>query len=284
MGLPSATDLQYFLEVSRTLNVTRAAERIGVSQPTLTQSIRKLEGTVGSQLLVRSRVGVRLTRSGQRLAAKASGLLEAWSSLQREALADDHELQGRFRVGCHPSVARYVLPEFFRALAQRAPRIEVELEHDLSRRITESVIAYRVDLGFVINPVRHPDLVLKRILTDSVTVFESPRRQGRWLFGDPEIHQTNWVLKRISNASLDFAAFVPTKSLEVIGSLVASGAGYGILPARVAACEHGAGLRPVDPKIPAFPDQLFLVWRKDAMASCAGKALTEIGQRLEIPL
>ncbi|WP_347358857.1 LysR family transcriptional regulator [Bdellovibrio sp.] len=41
--LPSATDLEYFLEVSRTLNISRAAERIGISQPTLTQSIHKLE-------------------------------------------------------------------------------------------------------------------------------------------------------------------------------------------------------------------------------------------------
>lgn len=277
---PSATDLQYFLEVSRTLNISRAAERIGISQPTLTQSIRKLEEAVGIPLLLRSRTGVRLTKSGQKIAAQTVDLLEKWASLQREALDDEYELQGRFRVGTHPSVARYTLPMFFKELSRRAPRIEIELLHDLSRNITDAVINYRADLGFVINPVHHPDLVLKKMAEDSVTIFEAPRRSGKLLFGDPELIQTQWVLKRLKNSELDFTSFVPAPNLEVVHRLTAEGVGYGILPSRVAHCEPGVTLKNVNSKLPAFKDQLFLAYRKDVMGSRAAKTLIEISHSL----
>lgn len=278
--LPSATDLEYFLEVSRTLNISRAAERIGISQPTLTQSIRKLESAVGAQLLIRTRTGVRLTKPGLRISGQIVSLLESWGSLQKEAQQDEHELQGKFRVGSHPSVARYTLPHFFKELARRAPRIEIELVHDLSRHIAEAIINYRVDLGLVINPVAHPDLVLKKIANDQVTIFESPKRFGKWLFGDPELMQTQWVLKRLKKANLDFTHFVAAPNLEVVHRMTAAGAGYGVLPSRVAQCEPGTLLSVVDMKLPHFKDELFLVYRKEVMSSRAAKTLIEIGTHI----
>lgn len=276
--LPSATDLEYFLEVSKTLNISRAAERIGISQPTLTQSIRKLEAAVGAELLIRTRTGVKLTKPGQRISGQVLTLLESWATLQKEAQADEHELQGRFRVGVHPSVARYTLPQFFKELSRRAPRIEIELVHDLSRHITDAVINFQVDVGLVINPTEHPDLVLKKICDDQVTFFESKDRYSNLLFGDPELIQTQWLLKKLKKSGLDFSNFVPAPNLEVVHRLVASGAGYGILPSRVAHCEPGTKLVTVDVKLPVFKDQLFLAYRKEVMASRAAKTLVEICQ------
>ena len=276
--LPSATDLEYFLEVSRTLNISRAAERIGITQPTLTQSIRKLETSVGAQLLIRTRTGVRMTKAGQRISGQVLTLLEAWANVQKEAQEDEYELQGKFRVGIHPSVARYTLPQFFRQLSRRAPRIELELVHDLSRRITEAIINFRVDLGFVINPVEHPDLVLKKLCEDQVTVFEAPKeRYGKMLFGDPDLIQTQWILKRLKKSALDFTNFVPAPNLEVVHTMVSAGAGYGVLPGRVAKCDPSVKLSVVDTKLPSFKDELYLAYRKEVMASRAAKTLIECG-------
>ena len=280
--LPSATDLEYFMEVCRTLNISRASERIGISQPTLTQSIRKLETAVGAQLLIRSRTGVRLTKSGQRISGQISALLELWGGLQKEAQQDEHELQGKFRVGAHPSVARYTLPQFFKELARRAPRVEIELVHDLSRHITDAIIGFRIDIGFVVNPVSHPDLVLRKLCDDVVTVFSAKNRFGNVLFGDPELIQTQWVLTRLKKAGLDFSHFVPAPNLEVVHRLVATGAGYGILPSLVAHCEPGVVLSVVDHKLPAFKDQVYLAYRKEAMTSRAAKTLIEIGRAIEL--
>ena len=281
--LPSSTELQYFLEVSRTLNISRAAERIGISQPTLTQSIRKLEGTVGAQLLIRNRTGVKLTKAGLRISGQIATLLADWNLLQREAQQDENEIQGKFRIGVHPSVACYTMPSFFEELARRAPRIEVEMVHDLSRKITEAVIDFRVELAFVINPVKHPDLVLKKICEDEVTVFSvSNGRKGKVLFGDPELIQTQWILARLKKTDLDFSYFAPAPNLEVVQRLVESGAGYGILPGLVAKSTSGAKLTVTDESLPVFKDQLYLAYRKDVMTSRAAKALIEIAKSISL--
>lgn len=275
--LPSSTELRYFLEVSKTQNISRAAERIGISQPTLTQSIRKLEWNIGTRLLIRTKTGVHLTHAGKRICSQASQLLELWNSIQNQAIEDENELQGSFRLGCHPSVGRYTLPVFFERLAGLAPKIRVELVHDLSRRITDAVIGFKVDLGIVVNPVAHPDLVLRKMGVDQVGVFQSPNRYSDVIFGDPELIQTQAVLKLLKKTAFQYSYFSPCSNLEVIQALAASGAGYGILPARVAG---SASLQWVDPELPVFSDEIFLVYRKEVMGSLAGKTLVAVCEKL----
>ena len=123
-------------------------------------------------------------------------------------------------------------------------------------------------------------MVLRKIADDQVTIFESPKRYGQWLFGDPDLIQTQWVLKRLKKTNLDFTHFVPAPNLEVVHRMAASGAGYGVLPSRVANCEPGTTLNIVDIKLPHFKDELYLAYRKDVMTSRAAKTLIEIGKEI----
>jgi DNA-binding transcriptional LysR family regulator len=278
--LPSATDLRYFLEVAKTQNLSRAAVRLGITQPALTQAMKKLEAAVGHPLLIRSRVGVRLTRAGDRIASHAGRLFEAWDAIQTATRMDEVEIKGRFRVGCHPAVGGYALPKFFRDLSAEAPALEIQLVHDLSRRITEAVIDFRVDLGFVVNPVAHPDLVLKKLGTDVVTVFEAAKgRQGSDLFADPDLLQTQSILKRLKAAALGVRHVVPCSSLEVIRAIVASGGGFGVLPSRVATSGGDARVRPVAARVPSVHDEIYLVYRADTLTTRAAKALVAVASR-----
>lgn len=65
--MPSPADLSYFIEVGNVLNLSRAAERLGISQPSLTLSIQRLEHSVGTALLIRSNKGVTLTYRPRKL-------------------------------------------------------------------------------------------------------------------------------------------------------------------------------------------------------------------------
>src|SRR5690349_7643935 len=108
--LPSPSELQYFIEVSNTLNVSRAAERLGISQPTLSLAIQRLEHGFGAPLLLRSKSGVTLTNAGRKLVAQARHLLDEWEKIRQDALKDESEIRGRYTLGCHASVALYSLP------------------------------------------------------------------------------------------------------------------------------------------------------------------------------
>src|SRR3989338_5026991 len=100
MILPAARDLQYFVEAAQAGNLTRAAERLGIRQSSMSQAIARLEKSLGLPLLLREKTGVRLTRAGQSFFPRARGLLAEWASLRGEVLGNDTAVKGRFTLGC----------------------------------------------------------------------------------------------------------------------------------------------------------------------------------------
>src|SRR3990167_8816805 len=107
--LPSAAELEYFLEVSSTLNLSRASERLGISQPSLSLAVKRLEQSVGNSLFVRHKQGVTLTQAGKQLVLHARQLLQYWENTKSQALASQQEVQGYFTLGCHATIAIYML-------------------------------------------------------------------------------------------------------------------------------------------------------------------------------
>jgi LysR family transcriptional regulator, cell division regulator len=207
--LPSASDLRYFLEVSHTLNVTRAAERLGIAQPSLSQALKRLEDALGAPVLVRGKSGVQLTHAGRKLASRARDLLEEWEKLRRETARDEREIRGRYVIGAHPAVALYTLERVLPALLKDHPGLEISLAHDLSRKILEDVVSFKVDFGLVMNPVKHPDLVLRRLFSDEVSVWtaaapsalQDHRTGDGVLIYDPALGQSQTVLAGLSRAA-----------------------------------------------------------------------------------
>lgn len=283
--LPSPAELHYFLEISNTQNISRAAERLGISQPTLSLAVRRLEDSIGVPLLIRTKSGVQLTKAGDKLAVRARNLLQDWTQLKAEAIKDNTEVSGAYSIGCHPSVGLYSLG-FLSILLEQNPGLEVKLLHDLSRKVTEDVISFKIDFGIVVNPVRHPDLVIRPLLTDEVTFWtaerpsaqQKPESSGAVLICDPNLLQTQSLLKQMRQKNFDFARNITSSNLEVIASLVAEGAGVGILPGKVAERFQSLGLRKL-PNAPRFQDKICLVYRGDAQNSGTGRYLAKTIER-----
>lgn len=229
----SPSDLRYFMEVADTENLSRAAERIGISQPSLSLAIRRIEETLGTDILIRSKKGVNLTKSGLMLLKNSKSLLQHWNSVKNEALDSMNEVTGNISLGCHPSVGLYTLEKFIPKLLLEFPSLEFSLKHDLSRNITEQVISLKIDIALVINPVRHPDLVIKKLIEDTVTLWTSGVNEDV-LICDPELLQTQTLLKKLRKKGINFTRVITSSSLDNITTLCASGAGVGIIPSRVA--------------------------------------------------
>ncbi len=280
--MPSAEELKYFIEVAHTLNVSRAAERLGLSQPSLSLAIQRLENTLGIPLLIRSKSGVRLTRGGQRFAAQARELITDWERLRRLALQNESEINGRYTLGCHSSVALFSLDGFIPQLLQAHPALEFKFVHDLSRKILEEIVSFKTDFGIVVNPAKHPDLVIKPLFTDEVTFWTSsnskihlqdPFSGKTVLICDPELVQTQSLLKQVAKKGMKFDRIITSSNLEVITSLVSAGAGIGVLPTRVATRIPSQGLKHAHKNYPRFTDQICLVYRADAQRSKGSKVL-----------
>lgn len=281
--MPSAAELHYFIEVANTLNVSRAAERLGVSQPTLSLAIQRLEVSFGVPLLIRTKSGVKLTHAGNKLVVQARSLVSEWEKIRADALKDEAEIRGRYTIGCHPSVALYSLHGILPPLLLNHTGLEIKLVHDLSRKITEDVISFKIDFGIVVNPTEHPDLIIKNLCKDEVTLWTSkspsllqdPTTDNAVLLCDTDLLQTQSILKQMSKAGLEFKRVMTSTSLEVIASLVAAKAGVGVLPGRVAQRVKSYGLVPFEKDSPKFQDRICLIFRADAQKSKANRLLAK---------
>lgn len=270
MMIASPSDLIYFIEISNTLNLSRAAKRIGISQPSLSLAIKRLEQVIGTELFIRGKNGVTLTKAGKRLLAHAKQLLQLWDSVKSASLASHHEVQGKFTLGAHPSVALGTLSGFLPKLLMDFPKLEIQLKHDSSRKISEGIINLSIDIGLIVNPIKYPDLIIHKLYADKVTFWHTAEKNVNQcidsgeavLIFDPDLIQTQWLLKRIHSRGIKYKRVVTSNSLEVIANLTANGGGIGILPTCVALSAYPNRLTVV-PRMPYHHDEICLVYRHE---------------------
>lgn len=268
--LPSPAELKYFLEVANTSNLSRASERLGISQPSLSLAIKRLEETIGTELLIRHQQGVTLTQAGKQLLRHTRQLLQDWEHTKSQALASHQEVQGIFVLGCHSALALYVVSGFLPALVKKHAKLEIQLKHDLSRKILEQVVNLSIDVAIVVNPIKHPDLIIRKLCDDEVGFWVGPGKHPiqkldsgeAVLMCDPELAQTQALLKAAKKKQLSYGRVMDMDCLEVIANLTASGCGVGILPERVALAMYPTKLKHI-PNTPIYKDELCLIYRHE---------------------
>jgi DNA-binding transcriptional LysR family regulator len=234
--------LQYFLEVAQVRNFTRAAERLHIAQPALSEQIRRLEEELGVKLLDRGRRESGLTAAGKVLAERAAGLLEQVESTRR-AVQDIVGLRaGRLVVGAIPSVSACLLPPVVAAFRERYPQVELLLVEGTSELVAEWVENGRADVGVVQLPVAGERLVSTDLLEERFVLLVGPghRLNGRVSMSVRDLSDEQFVFYkgRARASALEAcreAGFVPkvaceTGELATVCSLVAAGLGIAILP------------------------------------------------------
>jgi DNA-binding transcriptional LysR family regulator len=158
--------LRYFVAVAEELHFGRAAERVGIAQPPLTQQIQKLERDLGCQLLVRGRKTA-LTSAGAVLLAESIRILQqseaAVEATRRAARGESGEL----RVGAPPSIMLSALPSIIRKYRKMSPGVTFALRELSTSAIEQALRLGEIDLGFLRETVPEAPLV-------SEVAFEEP--------------------------------------------------------------------------------------------------------------
>jgi len=155
------TQLAYFLAVADVRSFTRAAERVGVAQPTLSRQLKALETELGAELVDRgARDGPLLTPAGEALLPLARRML-ADADSARTTVAEIVGLRsGRIRVGGTPSLCIGVLADVLRVFHEQHPDIHLELAEDGSQPLVRSLARGELDVALVIVPAAGVDPAL----------------------------------------------------------------------------------------------------------------------------
>lgn len=256
------TDLKYFLELSQTLHLTRASERLGITQPALSHCLKRLEADLNCQLFLRSKKGVQLTPSGLKLKQSADSMIQQWQNLRQNISDDIQTPQGVIKLGVHSAVAQYSL-NFLGLFLKKYPAIEVKLTHGLSRHMTEQVVSSVLDVAFAVNPGAHPDLIIKEICRDEVCLWKAKNCLNEdILIIEPSLLQTQEILQKLNKKGFYFKRIIESTSLEVIANLVAQGVGCGILPERVLMAFEVQRYEKIK-GAPQFSDKICLVYKQE---------------------
>ncbi len=146
--------LRYFLAVAEELNFTRAAERLGISQPPLTQQVKALEAELGVTLLDRSAYRIELTDAGRVFAAEAARILGDARSAMQAARRAARGATGRVRVGFTESASfNPLVTSTLLSFRSDFPAVEVSLEEHPSTDLIVALREERIDAAFVRPPL-----------------------------------------------------------------------------------------------------------------------------------
>ena len=149
--------IETFLDLCATRNFNRTAERLGVTQSTVSGRVRALERALDSRLFARSRSGTELTTAGLRLEPHARRLRMSWAEAQ-QAVSQTEAAALTLRIGIQHDLLENHIADWLAALRRAMPGSAFYVEADYSQQMCRDVMNGALDLGIIYSPTAHPDL------------------------------------------------------------------------------------------------------------------------------
>ncbi|HSY05049.1 MAG TPA: LysR substrate-binding domain-containing protein [Steroidobacteraceae bacterium] len=282
-------DLRYLVAVADLRHFGRAAARCFVSQPTLSAQLKKLEQSLGVQLIERAPNNVSLTAAGEEIVARARRIIEASDEVVTLARTQRDPLAGRLRLALLPTIGPYLLPRIAPLIRRALPRLELRLYEFQTAAMLEKLHGGELDLGILALPVelvglqtrelyREPFLVAlpeRHALAAQPTVRVADLKGESLLLLEDGHCLRDQALEVCSRAGVREQQDFRATSLETLRQMVATGAGVTLLPELAGRGAYrsarGVVLRPF--ARPAPVRHVGAVWRKSSARGAAIDAL-----------
>jgi len=161
--------LRYLVAVAEELHFGRAAIRLNISQPPLSQQIRQLEEELGVKLFNRTKREVRLTEAGARIVSEAHQVLSQIDHFSRVASQAGEGEIGHLSVGV-PGGVNEILVQTLKAVARRYPGVRIDLQYMTTGMQIEALREAHIQVGFLNLPVQEPSLVIEVVKSEPLWI------------------------------------------------------------------------------------------------------------------
>lgn len=247
-----------FLEIVRTGSFVAAAERLHVTQTTVTARMQNLETQLGCRLFVRNRNGASLTDNGERFSTHASQLVQTWESARRE-LPLPERVDSLLRVGGEISLWNPLLLGWLLQLRIRKPTLAVRAEVGESRTLYKKVEQGLLDAVLVHQPEYGPGMQVEQLLEEKLVMVRSTTREAPYIYidwGETFRQQHDTALPELAHAEVT----VDLGPLALQYLLQQGGSGY--FRTRVVQAHLESGLLERVQSAPEFSYPVYLIYSR----------------------
>ncbi|MDG0815767.1 LysR family transcriptional regulator [Bdellovibrio svalbardensis] len=249
MNEPNIHHLKYFSSAAKLGSLAAAAKACNVSQPAISQGIRKLEETLGCELMIHTKNRFKLTDEGKLLVGRAEEIFKTLTSIRSDIDGSLKELSGTVKIATADTLAQSLLPKSLQKLRHKHPLLSAEINFGDVPAILEQVRSGQVDLGIIVDDGRVQG-VHKSILHEGVFVCAAGKNQK--VSGEsasflatkesPGVDELQKIFKKKFGKPATIAMQV--ESWEVIAKFCTLGMGVGFLPDLL--LKNWDNLRPLD--------------------------------------
>ena len=292
--------VKYFVGVAEHGSFSRAAIELAISQSTLTEAIKELEGHLGLKLFERRRRGVEVSHHGHTFMRHAKAILAEISNAELSLAAEYSDTAGRLNIGVTSLTSGYVLSDLLTRFRRAQPQIEVSALEDSPEYLEHLLVGGELDVSvMLLDRLRNPAALHSELL--AVSPYRLWLPLGHPLSGlesisledlakEPQIVLDVDEMQEEAGRLMSSFPIKPriafrTRSVEAVRSLVASGAGVSFLPDLVYRPWSLEGdridSRDVSAQLPVI--QVGLVWRRGAKVSEATKSFLSVAQSFYAP-
>jgi DNA-binding transcriptional LysR family regulator len=168
--------IETFLDLIESRSFHLTAERLGITQSTVSSRVKTLEATVGSRLFVRGRTGASPTAAGRRFEEHARSIKATWGLARQELGAlDRHE--GSLRIASTVSLAGNLLPDWMDRILRDMPRLALHAEADYSPQMINDILFGNLDIGIMYAPRFLPEIQFELLMKQRFILVSKEARK-----------------------------------------------------------------------------------------------------------
>ncbi|WP_410514863.1 LysR family transcriptional regulator [Paenibacillus sp. BR2-3] len=286
--------LQYALQIAAERNFSRAADKLHIAQPSLSQQLSKLEKELGVLLFQRNTSSVELTHAGAKFVEQAQNIIDAVELLRQE-MSDISQLRtGKVVVGSMPITGAHLLPHVLPVFKEKYPEVDINLLEDSSMNLEKLTANGQTDLSLLSLPLEVPALAYEILGEERIDLAVPPGHPlaSRALTGErthlEELKEESFIVlkegqgfRKMTMELCMKSGFEPrivfeSNNMETVQSLVATGMGVTLVPHFIARAPRSEFVPVYLPLAEPVPTRtLVIAYRRGRYLSKAAEAFIE---------
>lgn len=198
--------LQTFVTLVELKHFTKTAEKLLISQPSVSLHIKNLETNFDSQLLDRSHKGFKLTPTGEILYHRAKQILSIYDNAKQEIISHHHTVVGSLTIGASFTIGEYILPSLLIDLQQQYPNLQLEAVIGNTEEIVHAVKLFQVDIGLIEGHTNETEIDVFPFMEDQLYFVCSPSHPlaKETILPIHKLHNQTWITRETGSGTREY--------------------------------------------------------------------------------